>query len=242
MKRIVLNLKMNFDFFEVRNYANEITKIITGNPEVVVCPSYPFLGLFQNSLYELGAQDVSEFINGDHTGSVSAKQLSSLNVKNVIISHSERKKVQDETPEVLVNKIRNAISNKIKVIVCFNETLDEKKSGKTEFLIRQKMALVFNKLNKEELSQITIAYEPEWTRDSFNCLSNEEIDKVADYIKKEFSSHYGLGVEVLYGGGINAININTLMKLKNITGFMLGKSALDIRELNDIITATTEKF
>lgn len=61
---------------------------------------------------------------------VTAHALSDLGVPWVILGHSERRKNNLESSEVVGRKTKKALSNGLKVIACIGETLDERDSGK----------------------------------------------------------------------------------------------------------------
>lgn len=242
MKKIVLNLKMNMSLNDIKNYEVEISKICNHNPEVIICPSYPFLHLFSSSNYILGAQDVSQFIDGDYTGEVSAKQLSSIGVKYTIINHSERKKTSIINDDVILSKIKNAINSGLKVILCIGETFEEKRSGRTNMILSNKILKLFDQLNRDYLKNIVIAYEPEWAVGSNMMVNNNEVNNLVKELKTEIFKIYGKDMEILYGGSINSYNITNLITMVNIDGFLLGKSSSDIKEINDILLMCKEKY
>ena len=136
MKLIVGNQKTYLNKDEVLEFINKTTSC----NEVVVCPSYVYIDMYNNnSNYTVGAQNVSEKGNGATTGEISAEQLKSLNVKYCIVGHSERRDEQKETSEMLFNKIVKLLENDIKPIFCIGEHLEERESGKTEELLHMQV-------------------------------------------------------------------------------------------------------
>lgn len=241
MKKIVLNLKMNFDREEITDYEAELVKIVSGNPEVIICPPTCFLYKFSSENYSLCAQNVSEYLSGDYTGEVSAKQLYSMGVDYVLVNHRERKIVEKINEDTVFNKVRNVLQNNMDVIFCIGETLEDKKIKRTEYYIKTILSKLYSKIAKEELSKIIIAYEPEWL-DSNRSITNEEIEKAIDLIKKEVKRLTNYDVSVLYGGNINGYNIMTLNTIANCDGFIIGESSLNIMVANDILKATIENY
>jgi triosephosphate isomerase len=242
VKKIVLNLKMHLNLEEMNKYQEEITKIANHNPEIIVAPSYPFLYLFNNPNYLLGAQDVSQFIEGSYTGEVSAKQLASMGVKYAIINHSERKKIAFPTDDIILSKIKNALNAGIKVILCIGETYEEKKINKTFPALRNRLIKIFNQINREDLKNIIIAYEPEWAIGTGISANSYEIDALAAELKKEIFRNYDKDMEILYGGSVNSYNITNLAKMVNVDGFLLGSASIDLKELNDILLMCIERY
>ncbi|HOP65788.1 MAG TPA: triose-phosphate isomerase [Bacilli bacterium] len=242
MKKVILNLKMNLVLEEIKKYEEEIALLCDHNPEVIICPSYPFLYLFKNPNYYLGAQDASQFIEGSYTGEVSAKQLASMGVKHVIINHSERKKIVALSNDVLLSKIKNILNNNMQVILCVSETIEERKSHKTVDVLLSKIVKLFNQLNREDIKKITIAYEPEWAIGTGTALNYLEVDEIAKVLKSEIFRMYEKYVDILYGGSVNSYNITNLSTTVNIDGFLIGKASLDMKEINDILSMCKEKY
>ncbi len=242
MKKVVLNLKMNLVLEEAKEYELEVQKICNHNPEVIICPSYPFLYLFSNENYFLGAQDVSQFIEGEYTGEVSAKQIASIGAKYTIINHSERKKLINVNNDIVLSKIRNALNAGLEIILCIGETAEERKSGRVNIIIINKILRLFDQLSKENLKHIIIAYEPEWAVGNNMFINNSEINSLIGEIKKEIFRSYNKDMEVLYGGNINSYNITNLISMVNVDGFLLGKSSMDLKEIIDILLMCKEKY
>jgi triosephosphate isomerase len=72
VKIIIGNQKTYLNLDEV----NDFIKNTNSRNDVIICPSYPFITTYlDNSNYIVGAQNVSEKINGSTTGEVSASQL-----------------------------------------------------------------------------------------------------------------------------------------------------------------------
>jgi triosephosphate isomerase len=242
MKKVVLNLKMNMTLEEIKSYEIEISKICNHNPEVIICPSYPFLHLFTNTNYFLGSQDVSQFIEGGYTGEVSARQVASIGAKYTIINHSERKKVANVSDDIILSKIRNALNANLKVVLCVGETYEEKRSGRTNNILINKIIRIFNQLNREDIKNIIVAYEPEWAIGSGIPAGPQEINELSGIIKQEVFRNFNKEIEVLYGGSVNSYNITNLVNMFNIDGFLLGKASVDLKEVNDILLMCKEKY
>ena len=81
---------------------------------VAVCVPAPYLAqvnaLRAGSRLELGAQDVSEHVQGAYTGEVSAAMLKEFGVRYVIVGHSERRQYHAETDAVVADKTKAALA------------------------------------------------------------------------------------------------------------------------------------
>src|SRR3989344_3610284 len=97
MKRYVIaNWKMApAGLTSAKNIFDGVKKAAQGKKNVItiVCPPFVYLNALRSTVKNLymGAQDVSVYESGAHTGEVSAEQLREARVLYVIIGHSERR-------------------------------------------------------------------------------------------------------------------------------------------------------
>ncbi len=229
---IIGNLKMNFGLEEIKEYASKLD-----NSGLIICPSYPYLNIFNQNGYNVCAQNVSEYDNGPYTGEVSATQLSSLNVNYVLIGHSERRHVFKESQETINKKIVKAIENNLKVIYCIGETREEREKKLIFDVLKEQLDCLY--LVKDNLDKIIIGYEPVWAiSDGINpgiTPQNEEIEEVNNYINDYFKEKYQIKVPILYGGSVNLKNIESLKKIKSHDGFLIGGASKNIEDLLKIV-------
>lgn len=235
MKLVVLNLKLNYSLPEMIVYKKRIDEFITSNPEVVICPQFPYLSLFNNGNYNLGAQNVSEFTKGAYTGEVSATDLFNLDVDYVIIGHSERRTIFNETEKNFIQKITNTINSNMIPIYCIGENKEERSRKKTLSVIQKQLSIVLNRVALEKIKNIIIAYEPIWAIGSGETPKNNEIEEIITFIKNFVLINYKVNIKVIYGGSINDYNIETLMQIDNCDGFIVGTASLNMNEIQSII-------
>ncbi len=209
--KIYANLKMNMNYDEIKIYKENVEK-----EGLIVFPSYIYMNEFNG--FELGSQDVSIYKNGSYTGDISAEQLNSMNVNYCIIGHSERRKYYNENNEVLRLKLKQLIDNNIKPILCVGENDGED----TLEVLKDQLSI----LKKED---VIVAYEPVWAIGSGKIPTNEEIEKVVDYIKNNYN------VSVLYGGSVDENNISELKKINGLSGFLVGKASCDFNKTNSML-------
>lgn len=221
---LVLNLKMNLTKSSILKYENLIH-----DKEVIVLPQYPYLLFFKNGKYSLGSQDVSKFAKGSYTGEVCAKGLKGLGVKYVLVGHSERKEHFKEDINDFRQKIRNVVDNEMIPIYCVNESEEEYFNDSELKSIEEQLEGI-----PDFVKYIMIAYEPTFMigKDEIN-IDLEHINKV--FIKiKSFLMERNINHSIIYGGGINDDNINTLKLINGIDGFIISSSALDENILENI--------
>ncbi len=224
MKLVVANHKMNLTKEEVLSYVDSVKDFASNTVEFVFCPSTLYLPYF--SSLPLGSQDVSYLKEGSLTGDVSAKQLKSMGVLYTLVGHSERRVKLHENPEMIQKKIENLLNEGIIPILCIGESIDEKEQGKVEEVLDRELAIL-SSFTKEEIASIVIAYEPMWAIGTGVLPTNQEIENRVRYIKEKVSSLYQVSIRVLYGGSVNIDNIDTLEKVSNMDGYLVGGASLD---------------
>lgn len=82
--------------------------------------------------------------------------------------------------------------------------------------------------------KIIIVYEPIWAIGSGITPTAKEIMESIKYIKDIISDNYNLNLSILYGGSVNETNIEELIKIECIDGFVLGESTKNIETLIEI--------
>ena len=80
-KIVAGNWKMNGDKALVDIMQKQLAGASLKNMDVVICPPFPYLGLFDSKI-TLGAQNVSSFDSGAHTGEVSVAMLKEFNCES----------------------------------------------------------------------------------------------------------------------------------------------------------------
>ena len=214
---IVLNHKMNLNIDEIKEYEKNIREY-----DLVVMPQTPYMGLFTNGKYTLGSQCISEYTA---TGGVSAVSLVGMNVKYVLVGHFERRSILKDTDDVIVKKVTEALSNNIIPIMCIGEESNETHNEFEE--MTKQIKNVFDNLSLA-LDKIIIAYEPGWNIGGESLPTSEKIINAVAFIKEYILNNYNVNIKVLYGGGINPDNIDSIKDLDIIDGVIIGNASLSI--------------
>ncbi len=80
----------------------------------------------------------------------------------VIIGHSERREMFNETDEAVNKKVHAAFHINLIPIVCVVKHLEERESGETNEFRREQIEKALLVLTEEQVKQTVIAYEPIW--------------------------------------------------------------------------------
>lgn len=211
-KIVIANHKMYLKNEDVVNYVNIINNL-SFNVNLYIAPSNIYLSKFKSNKYHLTAQDVSIYLDGSHTGEISSKELREIGVDSVIIGHNERRIGFNENSEIINKKIKNALKNNLKVILCINEndTINELKRD----------------LKNINYNDFIIAYEPTY---SVGTGKAEEIEKIKEKIA-EIKNNFDL--KVIYGGSVNKENISNIVKICD--GVIIGKMSLNVKYFTELL-------
>jgi len=231
MKYLVCNFKNKLLKEDIIKYNNRLGDIET-KVKLVLIPPVCYLSMFDKTSYELGVQDISSFMDKTITGEIEAFQVKSLGVTYVIIGHSERRNYKHEINIDFINKINNANEAGLKVIYCIGELLSDRENGNTYMVLEKQISEV---LNNVSLKNIMIAYEPVWAIGTGVTPEIDEINETINFIKTTIMEKYEYKVVCLYGGSVNNENIESLCKIKNINGFLVGGASLDVTKVKDIL-------
>lgn len=230
-KIIVLNHKSELKLKEAKNYVLDVNDIIRNDQKTIICPSNVYLPFYNGKYrFHLGAQNISnKSINGEVTGEV----LKSLGVSYALIGHHERKNYLKEEPKQINEKIKEALKNNITPIVILGETYYQTILKKAGEIIRKQIKEYFEGV--EVKNDIIIVYEPNYSFEGKEVPKTENIKEVIDLIKTIMLRKYNANIKVLYGGHVNKNNVKEYDKIKNIDGFLIGKSSISINETKEIL-------
>ena len=225
MKFLVANWKMNGDVEFAENFFEKINSIKTEN-QIVVCPPFPLLHKFENFAHFLGAQNCSDRTNGAFTGEVSPLLLKDLGCKYVIIGHSERRRIFNESDEMVFRKYKTLTNLGLTPSVCVGETEEERSEW------RDVLSIQLSKFKDDEnLPKAIIAYEPVWSIGSGKTPTSAEIQEVLSFIKQTTNST----CSTLYGGSVNIKNISDILQIPSVDGVLIGGASLRIEEFCEMI-------
>ena len=213
--------------------------------EVVVCPPFTALqavgAAISGTDIGLGAQNMHWEKSGAFTGEVSVEMLKDLYCHYVIIGHSERRSLFGETDSSVNRKLVTALANNMRPIVCVGETLDQRKAGQTEAVITTQVQHGLQKIEKDGLSKIVVAYEPVWAIGTGMTATPEQAQDVHRFIRGLLQEMAGERVAqtvcIQYGGSVKPVNARDLFHQPDIDGGLIGGAALDVDAFMAIVNA-----
>lgn len=238
-KLIAANWKMNGNLEFTRAFiarlANEIEqdKELLSRFDFLICPPFPYLHIIRHALLQwphvaLGAQDCSAYEDGARTGDISARMLSDCSCDAVIIGHSERRMFYGENDELIRKKIIRASGERLKIILCVGETLEEREAGKAQDVVKAQLdnALI------EGLSAetIAIAYEPVWAIGTGKVAQTHDIEAMHAFIYGNIKEQVAdlEKLRILYGGSVKPDNAKDILSTPYVGGALVGGASLQV--------------
>jgi triosephosphate isomerase len=241
------NWKMNTTTTEAEKLVLEMLDKLDSikGVEKVLCP--PFVSLValnmmvQNTSIKLGAQNMYFEIEGAYTGEISPAMLSEL-CEFVILGHSERRLYFGETDEIVNKKVKAALANKLRPILCVGERLEEKEAGKTQDVINRQVIGALKDV--EPVPNFVIAYEPVWAIGTGRAASGEQtaatIQFIRDILAKPWNKSIAQDLPILYGGSVKSSNITEFISHPEIDGALVGGASLKPEQFVSIVKQTAE--
>jgi triosephosphate isomerase len=238
------NWKMNKTASEAVSLAKELTAAAEGGKHrYLVAPPFTALSavrdVVKGSRIMLGAQNMSDAEEGAHTGEISVRMLLDLDVEAVILGHSERRHVYGEKDDFINRKVKLALDNKLEVILCVGETLEQREAGQVESLVREQVEKGLEGIPEGLLDRVTIAYEPVWAIGTGKTATPGDADAVHAFIRKVIKELYGNKaaeeIVIQYGGSVKPDNVKELMARENIDGALVGGAALTAKNFVPIM-------
>ena len=245
---IAANWKMNGDSQFNIKLIKTINKNVHENKmiEVIICPPFPYIdqvNRLKSPFVKIGGQNISEYENGAFTGEVSASILQDMKMDYVIVGHSERRQIFNETNTILNLKFNLAHQYSLIPILCVGETLDERKNDQTIRVIETQIQSIIENTDTSLFANSIIAYEPVWAIGTGETASPEMAEEVHFNIRKilaEYKLECATSIPILYGGSVNSNNCQALFEMDNINGGLIGGASLDSAEFVKIYQTAEE--
>ena len=227
------NWKMHKTLSEAKSFIEEIDGKLPSEDKVeaVVCAPALFLEALVGYGVGIGAQNMHFEEQGAFTGEISPVALEDIGVKYVILGHSERREMFNETDEAVNKKVFAAFKYNLTPIVCCGETLEQRENGETNAFVGSQIEKALQGLTEEQVKQTVIAYEPIWAIGTGKSSTAEDANEVCGYIRqvvsKQFSQEAAEAVRIQYGGSVKPENIKDYMALPHIDGALVGGASLE---------------
>ncbi len=245
-KIVAGNWKMNKNLEQTEALLSELSaKLPDTTAEVMVAPTYVNLTSavrnLESSRIEVIAQNMHFAESGAYTGEISADMLLNIKIDTVIIGHSERRAYFGETDEILAKKVVAALDKGMRVMFCFGEELDDRKSGNHFNIVESQLKNALFSLDASAWSKIILAYEPVWAIGTGETASPEQAQEMHAFIRKTISEAYdsavSTNVSILYGGSVKPGNAEEIFSKPDVDGGLIGGASLVADDFIAIVKA-----
>lgn len=245
------NWKMNLDHVQGITHLQKLAWTLSdakhdySRVEVAVFPPFTDLRGVQTLVHgdELeiayGGQDLSQFDSGAYTGDTSGQFLNRLGCKYVLVGHSERRTIHNESDDVLNAKVQAAYRHGVTPVLCVGEGLEIRRAGtQVEHTLDQLRADVVG-LTHEQAATLVVAYEPVWAIGTGEVAGPEDAQEMCAAIRAElaglFDGVVAAKVRLLYGGSVKANNVAAILSGTDVDGVLVGGASLDPAEFANIV-------
>jgi len=232
---VIGNWKMNGSLASNADWVKTVCRgMEQGMPsgrQYAFCAPFPYLSQCGQLIRDcslafltLGAQDVSAHTTGAYTGEVAASMLKEMACKFVIVGHSERRQLHQETDELVAEKALQALDCGMTPVICVGESADERNSGREVEVVRGQIAKQVAVL-QDRLADCLIAYEPIWAIGTGQVASAQLAQDMHRAIRlqlAEFDADVASHVGILYGGSVKPDNAVELFAMPDIDGGLIG--------------------
>lgn len=247
-KKIVAgNWKMHKNAQQTTELLNDlIAKLPTSTTaEVIVAPTFVNLAAavtqVATSKVSVAAQNVHQAEGGAFTGEISADMLKSIGVNTVILGHSERRAIFNESDALIADKVDAALKHEMTVIFCFGEELKDRQSDNHFNIVENQLKDGLFQISKESWSNVILAYEPVWAIGTGETASPEQAQEMHEFIRETVRKAFGTDVadevSILYGGSVKPDNAKEIFSKADVDGGLIGGAALKAEDFVAIVTA-----
>ncbi|MEI6216578.1 MAG: triose-phosphate isomerase [Actinomycetes bacterium] len=243
------NWKMNLNHLEAIAVTQKLSYSLDDKDfdavDVVVIPPFTDIRSVQTLIdgdrlrLQYGAQDLSPDVSGAFTGDISGSMLNKLGCSFVVIGHSERRAIHQESDELVNRKIKAALANELTPIFCVGEELAIREAGTHVAHVLRQIQNGLKGFHKPDLKKIVFAYEPVWAIGTGKTATPEDAQEVCAAIRVELAQIAGdeiaAAARILYGGSVKSGNTVEIMKQPDVDGALVGGASLDPEEFARIV-------
>ncbi|GGZ95552.1 triose-phosphate isomerase [Novosphingobium arvoryzae] len=208
---------------------------------VAIAPPFTLINPMADAVQEIGVggQDCHVQPSGAYTGDISAPMLKDAGASFTIVGHSERRAMHGESDAVVLAKAGAALAAGLDVIICVGETEAERDAGQAESVVCAQLQGSLP-TGEDVAAKVTVAYEPVWAIGTGRVPSVDDVSAMHRAIRDRLVAIYGedgAGVQILYGGSVNAGNAAELLSADEVGGALVGGASLTAESFLAIVVA-----
>lgn len=236
------NWKMYKTIEQSIEFIRELPSLVK-NDQTLVYLAVPFTAInasvkaAEGSNIVIGAQNMNDASEGAFTGEVAGKMLVNAGAKFVILGHSERRRIFNESNQFINRKVKRALSDGLQATLCIGEKASERDEGKTEAILEEQIRQGLEGIT--DLSHVILAYEPVWAIGTDRAATPEVAEKAQKFCRSVIASNWSQKaaekIVIQYGGSVNSENAKALLEQPNVDGFLVGGASLSVETFAKII-------
>ncbi len=222
------NFKTNHTRSSTIDYIKELNfglKDKKAEDKVYIFPPLTAIDFYKGD-FTIGVQNAYPIESGAVTGEVGLEQLEEFNIKTILIGHSERRELLNETQEFVSKKFNFFKERGFEIIYCIGEPLEVRERGQEvviEYLKEQFLGIDI------DYSNFMVAYEPIWAIGTGRSATVEEIATTHNELKKLINR------PILYGGSVKGANIAQISSIDSVDGVLVGGASLNEESFLELI-------
>jgi triosephosphate isomerase len=238
------NWKMNTTLKEAADLAAEVRDGLGSDSDItlVLCPPFIYLNAVRDAVagssIKVGAQNMHFEASGAFTGEIAPSMLQGI-CDYVILGHSERRQLFDETDELVNRKVNAAFQHGLRPILCVGETLEQREAGQAGEVVGQQLSAALSDV--VDITGLVVAYEPVWAIGTGLAATPEIAAEImGGPLLETLLSLFGRAaddVPLLYGGSVNPGNVDSFAQQSCIHGALVGGASLQAGQFLEIAKA-----
>lgn len=238
------NWKMHLNLTEAAELAVAVARVAEActDREVMIAPPFTSLARVREVCGPrliLAGQNVCWEEKGAFTGEIAPPMLRELGCQMVIIGHSERRHVFGEDDQMINRRLRGAMAHGLVPILCIGETLEEHDAGRTMEVLERQVRQGLDQIGLEDPARLVIAYEPVWAIGTGKTATTAQAQEAHEFVRGVLADtgekNIADGIRILYGGSVNAANVDDIMAQADVDGALVGGASLSAETFERII-------
>lgn len=197
---------------------------------------YPVSKVLQNTNIIYGVQNIASIANGAMTGEFSIESAVDLGCTMVEIGHAERKRIFKEDYSMINEKVKLTLNHNMIPLVCIGES---EPGDEREAALKEQILKILDKVPKHQLSNVVLAYEPEWAigkdKPAETTYVHESHRMIRAILDKEYGPDVKDAIRIIYGGSVKKENALDLSGHPDVDGLFIGRFGHDINNFEEIV-------
>jgi triosephosphate isomerase len=236
---IAANWKMHKTGTEAKAFVEQLKGLdLSSQVRIWIAPSFTALPVVtaKKTPFVFGAQNMHQADEGPFTGEISARMLKDAGADFVILGHSERRMLYQETDDLIHLKLKKAVEADLLPLLCIGETEHERAAGHTERVLAAQLTVALKDIN---CAEVVIAYEPVWAIGTGKAATPEMAEHMHLYCRSILADigheRWAEQTSILYGGSVTAEAARALFQQPNVDGALVGGASLNAQTFYQII-------